>query len=60
MKVLVTGGAGYLGTGLVEKLANAEEVKSIVIYDNLSRGNRNFFLGNSNFSGKVSFVLGDL
>ncbi|MFN3938984.1 MAG: NAD-dependent epimerase/dehydratase family protein, partial [Chitinophagales bacterium] len=35
MKVLVTGGAGYIGSALVKKLNTLEQVNAIVIYDNL-------------------------
>jgi UDP-glucose 4-epimerase len=45
MNVLVTGGAGYLGTELVRRLASMKEVASISIYDNLSRGCRAIFVG---------------
>ena len=61
MNVLVTGGAGYIGTGLVKALAANNEIKKIVVYDNLSRGNRNLFIGEDFFlNDKVYFVQGDL
>jgi UDP-glucose 4-epimerase len=44
-KLLITGGAGYIGTALVDALAASGEQIDITIYDNLSRGHRNFFLG---------------
>jgi UDP-glucose 4-epimerase len=38
MKILVTGGAGYIGSAVVEQLvANGE---SVVVFDNLSQGHR--------------------
>ncbi len=46
MKVLITGGAGYVGTKLVKHLVGQSEIEKILIYDNLSKGNHNFFLGN--------------
>ncbi len=61
MKVLITGGAGYLGTELVYQLASREDVSEVIIYDNLSRGNHNLFIGVRKFpQGKVRFVNGDL
>ncbi len=61
MNILVTGGAGYIGTELVRSLASRADVNSITIYDNLSRANFNVFLG-SDFLGneKVHFVKGEL
>ena len=66
MKVLITGGAGYIGTGLVERLVesglpHSDEVEKIIVYDNLSRDNFSFFLGGGlNNPHKVQFVEGDV
>lgn len=60
MNILITGGAGYIGTELVQALSKRKEVNQIVVYDNLSRGNFNFFLGKSDFGNKVRFVQGDI
>lgn len=61
MHVLITGGAGYIGTALVEQLDKAAEIKEITVYDNLSRTNRNFFIGSNKLSQKsVKFIQGDL
>ena len=60
MKVLITGGAGYVGTELAYELGSSPNVKEIVIYDNLSRGNYNFFIGIKKFQGKITFIHGDL
>jgi UDP-glucose 4-epimerase len=61
MNILVTGGAGYIGTSLVSKLAAIDEVKKIIVYDNLSRANYNLFLAQRlNGDDKVQFVRGDL
>ena len=38
MNVLITGGAGYVGTELVIALAHFEEISKIIVYDNLSKG----------------------
>lgn len=61
MKILVIGGAGYIGTSLIESLAVSSKVAEIVIYDNLSRGNYNLYLGDKlNKRGNISFVQGDI
>jgi UDP-glucose 4-epimerase len=61
MNVLVTGGAGYIGTELVSKLAADEKVKRIVVYDNLSRPNYSVFLGGRKLGHeKVQFYKGEL
>ena len=48
MKVLVTGGAGYIGSELVYRLSQLQSVTEVVVYDNLSRGNFNLFISTSN------------
>lgn len=61
MNILVTGGAGYIGTELVAKLAADDAVKKIVIYDNLSRPNYGMFLGGRKpGSHKIKFYKGEL
>lgn len=62
MKVLVTGGAGYIGAELVYQLSLDPTVEKIIVYDNLSHGNQNLFISTSHKikEMKVEFVLGDL
>jgi UDP-glucose 4-epimerase len=61
MKVLVTGGAGYIGTELTNLLINRPDVDQVIVYDNLSRPNHNFFLGlRLKNSHKISFIKGEL
>lgn len=61
MKVLLTGGAGYIGTEIVSLLNDDSSIDEIIVYDNLSRSNRNFFIGNGKLSSdKVTFIQGDL
>lgn len=60
MKVLITGGAGYIGTGLTYLLDKNPKISELVIYDNLSRKNYNIFLGNLKLSTKIRFVKGDI
>lgn len=61
MKILITGGAGYIGTELTHQLLQNPEVTEIIIYDNLSRKNYNLFLGHNKLPDKrIKFVLGDI
>ena len=45
MKVLITGGAGYIGTELTGRIIGNAEVEEVRVYDNLSRNQHVFFLG---------------
>ena len=60
MRVLVTGGAGYLGTELVGALCRRDDISEVVIYDNLSRRNRNLFIGTALADKPVRVVIADL
>ena len=61
MNVLVTGGAGYIGTELVNLLVSNPSVDKVIVYDNLSRNNYNLFLGlKLQKHPKLSFVKGEL
>ena len=52
MRVLVTGGAGYIGSVVTEQLVN--DGHEVVVYDNLSKGHREAVVAGA------SFVEGDL
>src|SRR6476620_2815351 len=61
MNVLVTGGAGYIGTELVSHLIDRPDVEKVIVYDNLSRPNFNVFLGlRLQQHKKITFVKGEL
>ncbi len=60
MKVLITGGAGYLGTALAQRLSHDERVDELVVYDNLARRNHNLFLVNDMGPRPLRFVRGDV
>ena len=58
MRILVTGGAGFIGSNLVEKLLSMEEITIVRVLDNLSTGfitNINPFMSNTKFE----FINGD-
>lgn len=60
MKVLITGGAGYIGTALCEALAKDKSIDRITIYDNLSRHNFNLFIGSKKLDDRFEFIEGDI
>ncbi len=61
MRILITGGAGYIGYSLVKQLLeDVDQLHSIVIYDNLSRRNYSFFT-EAKFDHKpVKLIQGDI
>ncbi len=59
MRILVTGGAGFIGSNLVEKLLSDERISFVRVLDNLATGSR------ENISGylsnpKFEFIEGDI
>lgn len=60
MRILITGGAGYIGTQTVEELAKQDDVSEIVVYDNLSHGRHGLFLGSRITGTKIRFIRGEL
>lgn len=61
MKILVTGGAGYIGTPLVDLLCTNPLVEQVIVYDNLSRPNYNLFIGAKREGHpKMQFIKGEL
>lgn len=61
MNVLITGGAGYIGTELIKQLSKNPLVDQITIYDNLSRDNYALFTGHKYHDHHhISFVNGEL
>lgn len=60
MNILITGGAGYIGFALAEKLAENPAVDKIVLYDNLSRHNENVFFGKLVHHEKFHLVRADI
>lgn len=61
MKVMVIGGAGYIGTELVYRLSAEPGIKDILVYDNLCKGNYNLFTGLRKVPGNnVRFIQADI
>ncbi len=61
MNVLITGGAGYLGTELLKELSKNLAVDKIRVYDNLGRDNYAMFTGHKYANHeKITFINGEL
>lgn len=61
MKILITGGAGYIGYSLVKQIEKSfNPVDEIIIYDNLSRKNYAFFTHDKFNQIPITFIHGDL
>jgi len=60
MKILITGGAGYIGTELVKALNKIPSVEEIIIYDNLWKDNYNLFTHSNIKRGKVKFIKAEI
>ena len=60
MKVLITGGAGYIGSEVVKLLCSQVGIEEVIIYDNLSRNNYNLFIKEQIPNAKVKFIRGDI
>jgi UDP-glucose 4-epimerase len=60
MKVLITGGAGYIGTELTKALSLLPSINEIVVYDNLWKDNYNLFTHSGIVRGKVKFVKAEI
>ena len=59
MKVLITGGAGYIGSSLVDAFEKNTLIEEIIVYDNLLLNNYNFFY-KAEKRKKVKFIKGDI
>lgn len=59
MKVLITGGAGYVGNALAQQLSQEKNIQHIHIYDNLSNG-KHVLLQQVTHSPKLQFSQADI
>ena len=59
MKVLVTGGAGFIGSHLAEKLLSLEQVSEVRVLDNLATGSLGNIEGFRNHP-KFKYIEGDI
>lgn len=59
MKILVTGGAGYVGFSMIGWLLDSDDVDEVVVFDNLSRGEFALFTARRAGSS-ASFVEADI
>ena len=60
MRILITGGTGYLGYSLTKQILNTNPEARITIFDNLSRNNYSFFTHDRMSGVRVNFVKGEL
>ena len=62
MRILISGGAGYIGTTLVQGLAREKRVSHIIVYENFSRKNQGLLLSSDfqEFNKKITLINGDI
>ncbi len=60
MKILVTGGAGFIGSHFIRKLLSVKEVQEVLVLDNLTYAGRIENLFEFEVDARFSFVKGDI
>ncbi|MDX2191436.1 MAG: SDR family oxidoreductase [Bacteroidota bacterium] len=60
MHILITGGAGYIGSYVASQLLLDNSIKKVTIYDNLQSGNYSLFQQKLSSKEKLAFVQADI
>jgi dTDP-glucose 4,6-dehydratase len=60
MKLLVTGGAGFIGSHFVRRILTADDIEQITVLDALTYAGHVANLGQAFLSSKLDFVPGDI
>ena len=60
MKILVTGGAGFIGSHFIRKLLSVKEVQNVLVLDNLTYAGRIENLFEFEEDPRFSFIKGDI
>ena len=60
MKLLITGGAGYVGSSLVHQLSKQDDVSEIIVYDNLAKRNYSLFTNQQVNGKKIQFLQANI
>lgn len=58
--ILITGGAGYVGSSLVHKLSHQQDVEKIIVYDSLAKKNYSLFTNQEVNGSKIKFIQANI
>jgi len=60
MRILITGGSGYIGSALVYKLLQDDNIEKVIIYDSLVANRCNLLFDKALQNKKFEFIQGDI